>query len=309
MIKGIVCSVMILCFVGTQGQNSISEVLTYDTKVEKIAINSEELAYIEEGKGTKTLIFIHGLSSNLEAWKKNISGLEDSYRCIALDLPGYGKSSKNNTEYSLEEYAAIIKKFAEEKQLKNPVLVGHSMGGQIAVHAVLKYPEYFEKLILVAPAGIETFTEEEAGIMKASYTPEMVKNATEDQIRSNFMANFYEFPEDAAFMIQDRIAMKSASDFDIYAEIIVNNICAMLEEPVYEDLDKITIPVLIIYGENDQLIPNKYFHPNQDIVFLVKAAKGKIPNLKVELIPEAGHFVNFEKASEVNQKIHGFIQN
>lgn len=309
MIKGIVCSLMTLCFFNSQAQNSISEVLTYDSKVKKISINSEELAYVEEGQGTKTLIFIHGLSSNLEAWKKNISGLNDTYRCIALDLPGYGKSSKNKTDYSLLEYAAIIRKFAEEKQLENPVLVGHSMGGQIAVHTVLQNPGYFEKLILVAPAGIETFTEEEARIMKFSYTPEMVKNATDAQIRSNFLVNFHEFPEDAEFMIQDRIAMKSASDFGVYSEIIVNNICAMLEEPVFEDLDKINIPVMIIYGKNDQLIPNKYFHPTQDLEFLVKAAKEKIPNLTVERIGEAGHFVNFEKASEVNEKIDGFIQN
>lgn len=300
---------MTLCFFNSQAQNSISEVLTYDSKVKKISINSEELAYVEEGQGTKTLIFIHGLSSNLEAWKKNISGLSDTYRCIALDLPGYGKSSKNKTDYSLVEYAAIIRKFAEEKQLETPVLVGHSMGGQIAVHAVLQYPGYFEKLVLVAPAGIETFTEEEARIMKISYTPEMVKNATDAQIRSNFLVNFHEFPEDAEFMIEDRIAMKSASDFGVYSEIIVNNICAMLEEPVFQDLDKINIPVMIIYGKNDQLIPNKYFHPTQDIEFLITAAEKKVPNLTVERIGEAGHFVNFEKASEVNEKIDRFIQN
>lgn len=308
MIKGIVCNMMILCFFNAQGQNSISEALTYGSKVKKISINSEDLAYLEEGEGAKTLVFIHGLSSNLEAWKKNISGLSDTYRCIALDLPGYGKSSKNKTDYSLVEYADIIRKFAEEKHLENVFLVGHSMGGQIAVHSVLRYPGYFEKLILVAPAGIETFTEEEARIMKFSYTPEMVKNATETQIRSNFLVNFHEFPEDAEFMIQDRIAMKSATDFEVYSEIIVNNISAMLEEPVFDDLDTVSIPVLIIYGKNDQLIPNKYFHPTQDIESLVKAAKEKIPDLEVELIAEAGHFVNFEKASEVNQRIDRFIQ-
>ena len=309
MIKGIVCNLMILCFLNIQGQNNISESLMYDTKVKKISINSEELAYIEEGQGTETLIFIHGLSSNLKAWKKNISGLSDRYRCVALDLPGYGKSTKNKTTYSLAEYAAIIKKFVVEKQFEKPVLVGHSMGGQIALHTVLQYPQYFEKLVLVAPAGVETFTDEEAKIMKLSYSPEMIKSATDEQIRSNFMINFYEFPEDAEFMIQDRIAMKTTSDFGIYSEIIINNIGAMLDEPVFQDLDKINIPVLIIFGKNDQLIPNKYFHPKQDLDFLIKAAKEKMPDLKVELIGEAGHFVNFEKASEVNQKIDHFIQN
>lgn len=277
--------------------------------MEKINISSEEIAYVEQGSGEHTLLFIHGLSSNLEAWRKNVSSLERKYKCVAVDLPGYGKSSKNRTNYSLKDYAAFLHDFIDEKQLKNVVPVGHSMGGQIAIHLVLDNPAKFEKLVLIAPAGIETFSDKEAMLMKSSYTAAMVENSTPEQIKNNYKLNFYSFPGDANFMVEDRIAMKETDDFPQYAQVVVNNISAMLDEPVINKLSEISIPVLMVYGRNDLLIPNKYFHPDQSVDTLVERAKEQISQLQVELIDEAGHFVNFEKSGEVNRIIETFIEN
>lgn len=277
--------------------------------MEKININSEEIAYVEQGSGEHTLLFIHGLSSNLEAWRKNVSSLERKYKCVAVDLPGYGKSSKNRTNYSLKDYAAFLHDFIDEKQLENVVPVGHSMGGQIAIHLVLDNPEKFKKLVLIAPAGIETFSDQEAMLMKSSYTAAMVENSTPEQIKNNYKLNFYSFPGDANFMVEDRIAMKETDDFSQYAQVVVNNISAMLDEPVINKLSEISIPVLMVYGKNDLLIPNKYFHPDQSVDTLVERAKEQISQLQVELIDEAGHFVNFEKPGEVNRQIETFIEN
>ncbi len=307
MKKGILCSILLLGIFTVQAQTTISETLKYND-VEKISINLEEIAYREMGSGDTTLLFIHGLSSNLEAWNKNIAALKDKYKCIAIDLPGYGKSSKNKLDHSITDYADVIHQFIQKKDLKQTILIGHSMGGQIAIRSVLDYPADFLKLILIAPAGIETFSAGEAQIMKASYTPVMLREATEEQIRANFLINFHEFPEDAEFMVEDRIAMKKASDFENYSQIVVNNIHAMLDEPVIEELSKIKIPVLMIFGSNDALIPNKYFHRDQDLEMLSNIAKEKLPQLEVKIIEDAGHFVNFEKAEIVNKEMSYFLK-
>ncbi|MDO8897890.1 MAG: alpha/beta fold hydrolase [Bacteroidales bacterium] len=69
--------------------------IPYPFDVKKVQIDENtEIAYIDEGSGKETIIFIHGLGSYLPAWKKNIEGLSSDFRCIAIDLPGYGKSSK-----------------------------------------------------------------------------------------------------------------------------------------------------------------------------------------------------------------------
>ena len=307
MIKKMLFSILFVYCLNIPAQNTISETLNYNTAVKKIQINSEEIAYLEEGSGEKVLLFVHGLSSNMEAWGKNIASLKEKFTTIAIDLPGYGKSSKNTDHYSMADYACFINEFIRQKELKNVSLIGHSMGGQVAIHTVLKYPENFERLILIAPAGIETFSPQEAGVLKTSYTAKMVENATEEQIRNNFKMNFYEFPADAEFMVKDRIAMKGTSDFENYSVIIINNIAAMLDEPVLEDLNKIKIPVLMIFGKEDALIPNRYFHPNQDLLSLSQTAKKHLPQLDVKIIEKAGHFVNFEKAAEVNREIEDFM--
>ncbi len=308
MKKRILFSLFSLVLTSLAAQEKISETVTYHLPVKTIKLNSETIAYADEGSGEETLLLIHGLSSNLDSWKKNIDGLSSDYRCIAIDLPGYGKSSRSKTDYSLSEYAGVLNEMVEKMDLKNVVLAGHSMGGQIAMHSVLKYPETFKKLVLIAPAGIETFTAQEATTIKVSYTPAMVVGASDEQVLANYKMNFYSFPEDAQAMVDDRIAMKSAEDFQDYAETVVNNIHAMLEEPVIEEIGKIEIPVLMIFGKNDMLIPNKYFHPSESIASLVKTSEEKFNNIEVKTIDEAGHFVNFEQSEKVNKEIRDFLE-
>ena len=307
MKKRILFSLFSLLVTSLSAQEKISETVTYDLPVKTIQINSDTIAYADNGGGEKTLLFVHGLSSNLDSWKKNIAGLSSDYRCIAVDLPGYGKSSRSKTDYSLAEYADILNKMVEKMGLENVVLAGHSMGGQIAMHSVLKYPDSYKKLILIAPAGIETFKAEEAAVMKASYTPAMVVATSDEQVLANYKLNFYSFPEDAQAMVDDRIAMKSAADFPEYAETVVNNIHAMLAEPVIDRIGEIEVPVLMIFGKNDMLIPNKYFHPSESIDSLIETSREIFNNIEVRTINEAGHFVNFEQAEKVNKEIRDFL--
>lgn len=308
MKKGTLFSLLFLTIASLTAQEKINDLVKYYLPVKYITLNSETIAYAEEGGGEKTLVFVHGLSSSLDAWKKNIQELRNNYRCIAVDLPGYGKSSRSKNNYSLKEYSKILQEFIQKKGLKNVILVGHSMGGQIAMHTVLEYPKHFEKLVLIAPAGIETFTGQEAGIMKTSYTPAMVVNTTNEQILANYKLNFFQFPEDAGDMVEARIKMKEAVDFPDYAEVVVNNIHAMLDEPVIERVKEIEIPVLMIFGKNDMLIPNKYLHPMESVENLVELSEEKFNDLEVTIIDEAGHFVNFEKAEEVNSEIRDFLK-
>jgi pimeloyl-ACP methyl ester carboxylesterase len=100
------------------------------------------------------------LGGNLSHFTKNVRELSSDYKVIAIDLPGYGHSVQSiSGDDPLQLYADVIAEFIKKKKLKKVALAGHSMGGQIAMIAALSHPKQIKKLILLAPAGLETFTE------------------------------------------------------------------------------------------------------------------------------------------------------
>ena len=253
------------------------------------------------------MIYIHGLSSNSDAWFRNIETLDKDFTCIAIDLPGFGKSYKNAEEFTATYFASIVKEFAEKMKMDKFTLVGHSMGGQTAIKFAAKYPEKLDKLILIAPAGIEKFSEFEGTAMKMVMNPTTIMASTEEQIDRNYQLNFYKMPKEAAQMIQDRKNIVKSADFEAHAIAIQKSVKGMLDDTVTQDLEKISTPTLILFGKNDALIPNKYLHPTLTIDELSKTAQESIKGSKLVLIDEAVHFLQFEKPIEVNKEIKEFL--
>lgn len=281
--------------------------IPYPFAVQKINLPDDiTLAYVEEGQGPVTILFIHGLGSYLPAWKKNVEDLRTSYRCIAIDLPGYGHSGKGNYPGDMRFYARVIRDFVQAKQLGKVVLAGHSMGGQIALTAALAYPELVDKLILVAPAGFETFNKGEKQWFRDVLPPDAVRLTTVEQIRTNLAYNFYRLPKDAQFMIDDRIAMRSAEDFPAYCHAVSASVKGMVDEPVYEFLPQVKQPTLCLFGENDNLIPNRYLNPGPT-EHVGQTGANRMPHCKLVMLPKTGHFAMFESAEKVNAEIRGFL--
>lgn len=267
----------------------------------------ERIAYVDEGNGAKTIILIHGLGSYLPAWKNNIPELSKHYRVIAIDLPGYGKSSKAPHSGMMTYYAGVVKDFINTLGLESVILGGHSMGGQISMVTALYHPEKVEKLILAAPAGFERFTEGEKEWFRGVMTVRGVMLTSVEDIISNLAYNFYDLPDDAEFMITDRIAMRSAEDFNAYAYAVVQSVNGMVDEATIDHLHKIEQPALIIFGENDNLIPNRFLNPGftRDIA---KAGAEKIPDNELHMVPKTGHFVQFEASEEFNRLVIDFVE-
>ena len=308
--KNIVLIFLSFFFLQCTAQNTkpMNEILLpYHFPTKYLQLKEGKIAYIKEGNGKKALIFLHGLSSNSDAWFRNIETLDKDFTCIAIDLPGFGKSYKNAEEFTATYFASIVKEFAEKMKMDKFTLVGHSMGGQTAIKFAAKYPEKLDKLILIAPAGIEKFSEFEGTAMKMVMNPTTIMASTEEQIDRNYQLNFYKMPKEAAQMIQDRKNIVKSADFEAHAIAIQKSVKGMLDDTVTQDLEKISSPTLILFGKNDALIPNKYLHPTLTIDELSKTAQESIKGSKLILINEAGHFLQFEKPIEVNKEIKEFL--
>mgnify|MGYP000754833404 CR=1 FL=1 len=288
--------------------SSMSE-LNYPFEVKSVVLSNDmNVAYVDEGSGDQTLLFIHGLGSYLPAWKKQLEALSADYRCIALDLPGYGKSSKGDFSYDMLFFANTVAEFIQKMDLKNVTIVGHSMGGQIAITMGLYHSDLMEKLVLVSPAGFETFHEGQKQWFRDIFTAKLVKLTTAEAIQSNLAYNFYNVPEDAEFMITDRLAMRTAADFDWYCLAIERSVKGMINQPVYDYLPKLDLPVLVMYGENDNLIPNRYLNPGTTTK-IAKLGTNQIFGAQLKMIPKCGHFAQFDQSDFVNKSIMDFMNN
>lgn len=281
--------------------------IDYGFEVKNLKVRNINIGYIDEGEGD-VLLMIHGLGSNAKAWSKNIPALSKENRVIAVDLPGYGTSDKGYYEYTLGFYATVLKEFLAELDVEGAVYVGHSMGGQIAMVSALEHPNLVKGLVLISPAGFEAFTDGEGDWMCRAVSAKFVSETTVRGVAINLESNFYKTPEEAKFMITDRLQVRGASDFENYCYAVSLNVAAMLEFPVYDRLEEIKQPTLVLFGENDNLIPNRFLHGGftEDV-----AARGmdKLENGKLVMMSECGHFVQFEKAEETNQAVSEFLSN
>ncbi len=283
---------------------------SYPFPTHKIDLNdSLSINYIDEGTGSHTLVFVHGLGSNLKAWQKNILELSKHYRCIALDLPNYGQSSTGNFPFGMSYFAEVLKDFIDQLEIEKVVLVGHSMGGQTAIHFALNYPDKLSHLVLMAPAGFETFTAQQVQWFEQVYTKSFVKAATEEQIQKNFQLNFFDMPADAQFMISDRLEMKADQDaYDSYCSMIPKCVIGMLKEPVFSRLNEIETPSLVFFGEADQLIPNSFLNGHLKTHTVAQSGVEKMPTAKLVMVPKAGHFVQWEGALVIHQELYTFLE-
>ena len=118
-----------------------------------------QIHYHDEGQG-EPVVFLHGSgqgASGYSNFKKNSAYFKDhNYRALMPDLLGFGLSSKpDDIQYSMELHLDTLKDFIDGLELKKISLVGNSLGGAVALHFALRFPECVEKLILLAPGGIE----------------------------------------------------------------------------------------------------------------------------------------------------------
>lgn len=282
----------------------------YGFSSRQVQVDSLRISYTEAGKG-EPLLMIHGLGGNASHWKRNMEQLSKTYHCIAVDLPGYGSSepaNRTDAASQLDFYAGTLAAFMKKLQLPSAVVMGHSMGGQVAMILALEHAALVKKLILIAPAGLEMFTATEGSLLSAYATAAFYEKQDSAAIRRSYQANFFNMPEAAQQLVQERIALKQCPFFGSYCAQIPMGVKGMLGHPVAESLAEILQPALVLFGEKDALIPNKILHPSLTVAAVAAVAK-QMPAATVQLIPEAGHLLQYEKPKAVNEAVIRFLQN
>lgn len=267
-----------------------------------------DLAYVQVGEGKQTLVFLHGFASHIPVWERNISVLRKYYRCFALDLPGHGLSAKGNFSYSLDFYGQVVKQWLDRLEIQNAVLVGHSMGGQIATRLALQYPDLFSHLVLVAPAGFETFTPTEKNLLSQFASGNLLVASQYLKWVLNLKNYFYDLNEQELVKLNDlNRDFFSITDNQYLPQILAGSVQGMMNAPVFDQLPRLALPTLVFFGKNDQLIPNQLLHATQTTENIARRGANQIPQSQLILYNQCGHFLQYEHPARFNIDIYKFL--
>lgn len=270
-------------------------------------VDGMRIAYVDSGGDRPVLLFVHGLSSSLSFWDLQLAKFSADYRVIALDLPGYGASDRPDVPYTPPWYADTVVAFLDTIGLERVTWVGHSMGGQIGMHAALRHPERLDRLILAAPAGFEKFSPGEAAWMRSYWTETRSLEADEPAIRANFTTLvFNRRSELVERWIEERVRLKDTDAFRGTSVAVSRCVAGMVDFPVWDRLGEITTPTLIVYGTDDHLIPNPIFHGGRTRT-VANYGREHLPNAQLVMVPGAGHGVQHDAPEAFDAVVTAFL--
>ena len=183
------------------------------------------------------------------------------------------------------------------------------MGGQTALSYAIRFPEALSALVLTSPAGFEHFTTREKTWFKQVFTTTLIKNSPEyalwGSIRRN---NFAQWQEDFEWLVEERTRLVKSPQFDAYAYANVRSVHGLLENDfVRDNLDKVLAPTLIIYGDWDRLIPNRFLHAGHTREVMAYG-RDHIPNARLVTLERCGHTVQMDCSARYNQEVAVFLQ-
>lgn len=237
------------------------------------------IEYRRYGKGDPAVVLIHGWATDLNYWNAQFNPLKAKYTVVAVDLAGHGASSKNRTDWSMAKYGEDVATVVHELPNQQIILVGHSMGGTVALEAA---PMIGDRVIgIIAVDALKS-----VGLPPASRAEIERKIAP---FRTDFIAQVRKYATDSLFQkdADPVFVQKVAYDMSLEPpEVAVPSLQALLGMDFATVLPNIHVPVLAI---------------NSDLGATDEARIRKsLPNFKADVIAHTGHFLMMEVPDQFN---------
>jgi len=274
--------------------------------VQTLTVDGVEIAYIDSGGDGQPLVFIHGLSSYMGFWEYQLPEFAGDYRVLALDLPGYGSSARPDAPCTPPWYADVIAGWMDAVGAPEAVLVGHSMGGQIALTLAVEQPERVRGLILSAPAGVETFSRGAGDWMKDYWHEERALEANEAAVRASMRLVFNNHDAGVERLVEERVRLGQDPAFRGTSVAVSRSIAGMIDHPVAHRLGEITAPTLFVFGTDDRLIPNAIFNGGRTRA-VAEAGRDAVPDAELVLLKGAGHTAHHDDPAGFNAALRAFL--
>lgn len=263
-----------------------------------IRLDGHSTHYIEKGAG-EPVILIHGFFFNSYLWNKNIDALADTFKVYAIDLWGFGYSSRDPMDYGYPLYAEQLLKFMDALDIQKASLVGQSMGGGTSIFFSVNHRERVNKLILVDPAGMPNPLPILGKITNLPKVGEFLLGIKSDFYRKMVLSTT--FIHDKGIITESYF--ENATRFhkikgtsEILLKILRKQFFHTLPDEIHR-LGEMDVPILIIFGRQDKAIPLERGKEMHNIL------KGS----RLEIFENAGHCPHDEQAQKFNQLAVDFL--
>ena len=271
----------------------------------KVVLHSHELSYLDSGSGP-VVLFIHGILGSQRQWSHLVDKMDDDHRVIVPDLFGHGESAKPLGDYSLSSHAATMRDLLDHLGIERVTLVGHSLGGGIAMQFYYLFPERVHRLVLVASGGLGR---EVNLILRSATLPGA------DQVLSVLASAPILSRVEALGRGVSKVGWRPGADFGAIwrgfsslgdresRRAFLATTRAVIDIggqsiSAHDHLEgSLPVPTLIVWGSKDRMIPASH----------ALSVERALPDCRVEVFKGAGHFPHLQDPDRFARLLREFI--
>ncbi|TBR37522.1 alpha/beta fold hydrolase [Marinomonas agarivorans] len=255
-------------------------------------IYSKHYPCLEPQQTTPTLVIMHGLFGNSDNWHSIAQSLSSHFDIYTLDLPNHGRSSRIRPA-SYDSMANLIKEWMQEKAIKRCFLLGHSMGGKVAMQFASQFADVLQGLLVadIAPVDYQSSHHDIFAGLQA-----IPPNITSRKLADTILQDYESTIGVRQFLLKNLVKSDNGYQWQIDIDNLLTSYDTIRAKPPL--LNPFSGPTLFIKGEHSSYIQNK----DKDAIL------SWFPNAEVKVIPATGHWLHAEKPLPFASLVRRFCQ-
>jgi pyruvate dehydrogenase E2 component (dihydrolipoamide acetyltransferase) len=251
-----------------------------------VTVGGRSLRYVRYGDGEETIVLLHGFGGDLLSWLFVAEPLARERRVYALDLPGHGGSSKDVGDGSVDAFTTALGDFLDALGINRAHLVGHSLGGAVAVAYASAHPERVQSLVLVASAG---FGDE----IDSEFIEGFITSQSRRELKPYLERLFADPAVVTRQLVEDVLRYKRLDGVADALRRVADSTFPDGRQAVHVRVPE-AVPALVVWGEHDRIIPAAH-------------AASAAAHAQVEVLEGQGHSPHLEASGDVNRLIDDFL--
>lgn len=258
--------------------------------ISEIKVADINLHVLHDGQGLP-VVFIHGWAASHRFWKYQIPHFKRNYQVVTYDLRGHGESDKPSKGYTVNEQTQDLELLLEGLNIENPVLVGHSLGGMIALEYALKAPNNLRALVIVGASAHPVASRRRSfQFTLLSWLIRISRNRASKYTQKEIFAPNVD-PELVDWVNTESLRTPT--------HVILQILKSVKKFDVMNRLQEIKVPTVLVKGEYDTVVESSDLREMQE----------RLPDARQFIIDNAGHNCMLEQPSLFNPKLEHFLQN